>query len=382
MDRLHRRPYVWAAAMCLLVILGSIPATRLGAATPTGGTSSPLSVEVVITGLDTPWELAWGADGKLYLTERSGRIRVWDGGRLETLASLPVEQTGEAGLMGLALDPHFPETPYIYTCYTYDETGLQTHDGGGLQNRIDRLRLEHGRLIRDRVILEGMQGATIHDGCRLTFAPDGTLLATMGDASSSALAQNLQSRNGKVLRIRPDGSIPSDNPFPDSPVYTLGHRNPQGLAVRPETHQIYISEHGPNTDDEINRLLPGRNYRWPQVRGKRRVDGYDAALWAWTPTIAPAGIAFLDRNTLYMATLKNSSLYRLTLDQGGAVIKDEVVLTGYGRLRALTVGPDRCIYVGTSNRDGRGQVRSGDDKVLRVCQAPNSPSRRTPNAGS
>ncbi len=358
MGRLTRH-YLRTIVQLALVLAWLVPGPAGAATSAQAAEPQPLTAEVILTGLQTVWELAWGADGRLYLTERPGRIRAWDGERLVTLATLPVLERGESGLMGMALDPAFPRTPYVYVCYTYNDKGPW--------NRVERLRLENNRLVRDQILLDGMRGASIHDGCRLGFAPDGTLLVTMGDAANASLSQQRDSLNGKVLRIHRDGTVPDDNPFPGSPVYTYGHRNPQGLAVRPGTGEVYISEHGQETDDEINRLVAGRNYGWPLVRGTRQVQGYTPALWSWTPTIAPAGIAFTDRNTLYMATLKESRVHRLTLDEEGRVIRDEVVLSGYGRLRALTLGPDGCLYVGTSNRDGRGDVRPGDDKVLRVC---------------
>lgn len=327
------------------------------------GPSSP-NVETVVTGLDTVWELAWGEEGRLYLAERAGRVSVWDGEKLQVLGSLPVVESGESGLMGMALDPDFPQSPSLYVCYTHDENGP-------LENRVERLRLDDDQLVRDGILLDGMDGASIHDGCRLGFGPAGALFVTMGDAGNAAAAQDRESLNGKVLRVHPDGSIPEDNPFPGSPVFTLGHRNPQGLDIRPGTDDVYISEHGPDTDDEINRLIPGGNYGWPEVLGTEEVSGFEPALWSWTPTIAPADIAFLDAATLYLNTLKASELHRLTLDREGRIVADEVVLEGFGRLRSMAMGPDgRCLYIGTSNRDGRGRPRGDDDRVLQFC--PNS----------
>lgn len=364
MGRRLSPPFAGGAGCARVAALGLAVALLVAAEPVTAAAFARTAVETVLSGLETVWELAWGSDGRLYLSERSGRIRAWDGRRLADLATLPAVEFGEAGLMGLALDPAFPREPFVYACFTARRPAGQ---GGGLENRVERLRLEGERLASVQVVLDGMPAASFHDGCRLAFAPDGTLLVTMGDAGMADRAQDPRSLAGKVLRVHADGRIPSDNPFPGSPVFTLGHRNPQGLAVRAGTAEIYISEHGPDTDDEINRLAPGRNYGWPLVRGTARVAGYEPALWAWTPTIAPAAVAFTDPFTLYLATLKESRLHRLKLDEQGRVVGDEVVLEGYGRLRALAVGPDGCLYVGTSNRDGRGQVRPGDDRVLRVC---------------
>jgi len=325
------------------------------------GISYGSTVKTLITGLDTVWELRWGPAENLYITERRGRVLKWDGERLIELGEPGVVERGESGLMGMALDPHFSDNSYLYFCYT-------RRDAGELENVVERFELVTNELVGGKILLEDMRGSFIHDGCRLEFYSEQKLLITMGDSARSSLSQERESLNGKVLRINRDGSIPEDNPFPGSPVFTLGHRNPQGLDIRPGSEEIYISEHGPNTDDEINRLVPGKNYGWPEVKGTREVEGFEPSLWSWTPTIAPAGIAFLDPGTLYLATLKESRLHRLDLNQSGEIISDSVVLEGYGRLRALTLGPEgRCLYIGTSNRDGRGRPREGDDRVLEFC---------------
>ncbi len=319
------------------------------------------SAETLISGLDTVWELAWNQGSALYITERSGKVSRWDGNELTALGTPKAIERGESGLMGMALDPDFQENSRLYLCYT-------TRSGSGLENVVTRFRLQGNKIKKEEVILDGMRASFIHDGCRLAFGPEDKLLITMGDSSRASLAQNPGSLNGKVLRINTDGSLPADNPYTDSPVYTLGHRNPQGLAVRPGTDQIYISEHGPDTDDEINRLVPGENYGWPTVKGTDEVEGYEPALWDWTPTIAPAGIAFLDSRTLFLATLKESKLHRLELSPDGEITEDEIVLSGFGRLRAVTLGPGgKCLYIGTSNRDGRGRPRKNDDRVLKYC---------------
>ena len=317
--------------------------------------------ETVVTGLDTVWEISWDGSGNMYITERPGRVRRWNGENLVTIGSPNVVERGESGLMGMALDPDFSANSLIYFCYTRRESG-------NLENIVKKYRALGNNLEDEEVILKGMRGSFIHDGCRLGFGPENKLLVTMGDSSRASLAQSVESLNGKVLRINTNGSIPEDNPFGNSPVFTMGHRNPQGIDVRPGTEEIYISEHGPSSNDEINRLIPGKNYGWPEVGGTTAEKGFEPALWDWTPTIAPAGIAFTDPNTLYLATLKQSKLHRLKLNEDGEIISDEVVLEGYGRLRAVTRGPDgECLYIGTSNRDGRGRPRESDDKVLRYC---------------
>lgn len=317
--------------------------------------------KTIIEGLDTVWELAWGPNGKLYMTERRGNLLVWNGEETQKIADLPAVERGESGLMGMALDPEFGENQLIYTCYTRQQDG-------DLENVVERFRLKENKIIESKTLLSGMNASSIHDGCRLAFDSDERLLITMGDSAKGTLAQDKNSLNGKVLRIGKSGDIPENNPFSGSPVFTLGHRNPQGLDIRPGTGEIYISEHGPAANDEINRLVSGKNYGWPEVGGTVDKEGYEPALWDWTPTIAPAGISFFGPDTLYLATLKESKLHRLELNEAGEIIRDETVLGGFGRLRALTLGPEEeCLYISTSNRDGRGRPAENDDRVIRYC---------------
>jgi glucose/arabinose dehydrogenase len=322
-------------------------------------------VETIATGLEVPWALAFASDGRLFVTERVGRIRVVKDGRLEPgpVATLTVATHGEAGLMGLALDPRFTDTGYLYVCYTSERQG-------SLVNRITRLTLREGRTGEERVLLDGMRGAAIHDGCRLKFGPDGKLYATMGDAAEPRLAQAKDSLNGKILRVEADGSVPADNPFAGSPVWSLGHRNPQGLAWDGK-RRLLAAEHGPSAHDEINHVVPGKNYGWPEVAGAddpvapRR--GYvDPIVESERDTWAPSGIAWLG-DSLWIAALRGERLIQMTLDADLKLVNVRSILRRvHGRLRDVVVGPDGALYVTTSNRDGRGTVREGDDKILRV----------------
>ena len=178
----------------------------------------------VISGLEVPWDLVFDSGGTLYFTERGGRISRYQGGKRTTLANLEVRTGGEAGLMGLALDPDFPKTPHVYVCYSYSD--------GSAYNKISRLTLEKNRLSDEKTLFAKLPGGAIHNGCRLTFGPDGKLYATTGEAGNTALSQQRSSLGGKILRLNKDGSVPTDNPFKGSAVYTLGHRNPQGLVYR------------------------------------------------------------------------------------------------------------------------------------------------------
>ncbi|MFN3973990.1 MAG: PQQ-dependent sugar dehydrogenase [Dehalococcoidia bacterium] len=336
-------------------------------------------------GLEVPWGLAFAPDGRLFLTERPGRVRVIGGGRLSEApwAVLPVAAVGEGGLLGIALDPQFPQEPFVYLCYTYRLAD------GTLANRIVRLREVDGRGVNEEVVVDGIPGADIHDGCRLKFGPDGMLWATTGDARRPELAQDTASLAGKVLRMYRDGSPPPDNPFSGSLVYTLGHRNPQGLAFHPQTGQAWITEHGPVGNDEVNRLTAGGNYGWPLVQGDAGNPRYRDPLAVYTPSIAPAGATFVTsprysqwQGDLLFVTLGfgggQSHLRRLDLDSEGHLLGQEVFLQGeLGRLRDIVEGPDGYLYITTSNRDGRGTPRPGDDKVVRLVSAL-PPAKPTP----
>lgn len=341
----------WSAAAALLLLLAGAPPARSGP-----------RVEIVATGLEVPWALAFAPDGRLFATERPGRIRLVTDGRLEPepIATLPVAAVGEGGLMGLALDPAFAETGYLYACYTAEK-------GGRLVNRLVRLTLAGGRAGSERVLIDDLPGAPIHDGCRVKFGPDGRVYVTTGDAAEPRLAQRRDSLAGKILRLNRDGTVPDDNPFPRSLVFSLGHRNPQGLAWDP-SGRLFAAEHGPWGRDEINHILAGRNYGWPEVRGRSGDPRYvEPLLESGLDTWAPSGIAFLGSD-LFVAALRGQALLRVSvagdLNTGARVAT--LLSRTHGRLRDVVVGPDGALYVTTSNRDGRGWPTADDDRILRV----------------
>lgn len=338
-------------------------------------------VETVAGGLVVPWSLAFAPDGRLFVSERPGRIRVVAGGRLDPIpwATLPVTATGESGLMGLAVGPDFATDPWVYVCYT-------ALDGGAMRNRITRLRDAGGRGTSEQVLLDGIRAAAIHDGCRLAFGPDGNLYATTGDAAERDRAQDLSSLNGKILRLRPDGAIPADNPFGrGSPVYSLGHRNPQGLAFDPHSGALFATEHGPSGEsglgayDEVNVILPGGNYGWPNAVGAPGVEPYRDPLLTYPErAVPPAGSTFYSADRIrpwtgdfFFTSLGARHLQRVVLDTSRQrVVAIERLFDGvYGRLRDVVAGPDGALYVSTSNRDGRGSPAPDDDRILRIVPA-------------
>lgn len=331
-----------------------------------------LRAEEVVGGLEVPWALAFLPDGGFLVSERPGRIRLVRGGRASLYAELSVYARGESGLLGIALHPRFPQEPYLYAYRTVEE--------GGLRNQVVRLRHQGERGVLERVVLDGIPARAhgLHSGGRIAFGPDGMLYVTTGEVYERELAQDLTSLGGKILRITPEGAPAPGNPFlgrsgarPE--IYSYGHRNPQGLAWHPETGELFSSEHGPSGEqgfghDEVNLILPGGNYGWPRVVGRGNDPRYQDPLYLWPQGFPPGNLAFW-RGALYVAGLRGEALLRLVLEGEKGhwrVVRVETALSAYGRLREVQLGPDGALWVTTSNRDGRGRVRSNDDKVLRL----------------
>jgi glucose/arabinose dehydrogenase len=341
--------------------------------------ASPIKVEDFITNLDVPWEMVFTPDGRILITERAGKILVVEDGKLQDKPwmNLDVAAVGEGGLLGMALDPDFMENHYLYVAETY------SGGTGSLQNRLVRLREDTatGKVIMDRVILDGAAANEIHDGGRVKAGPDGKLYWTMGETGNPQLAQDLSSLNGKILRINTDGTIPSDNPFSGSAVFSYGHRNPEGLAFQPGTNRLYATEHGPSGgaygqgQDEINYIEPGKNYGWPVIHGDQIHEGMVNPVMqsGEADTWAPSGATFVTGGpwdgSLLFTGLRGETLYRLVLDKNDPtkVVSFNKYLTGqYGRLRDVVQGPDGALYILTNNTDGRGKLRPGDDRMLRL----------------
>ncbi len=331
----------------------------------------PYEIEIVAENLNVPWGMAISAQDVLYFTERPGTVRVIKNGQLiqEPLItfSSPFVSEGEWGLLGLALDPDFIQNRYIYVMHTYNENNQ-------LYNRVLRLQEYNNRATINKVILDKIPASVNHNGGRIKIGPDKKLYITTGDADQPELAQDQSSLAGKILRIELDGSIPEDNPIPNSPIYSLGHRNPQGITWD-ENSNMYATEHGPVAHDEINKIQPGANYGWPLVAGNQEasiIKTQKPLLDSGKETFAPSGIAYISQGPwqgrLLVATLRGQQLLSILPDeQGLEVLQIDTWLNNeYGRLREVIQAKDGSIYISTSNKDGRGNPDKTDDRIIRL----------------
>jgi quinoprotein glucose dehydrogenase len=292
----------------------------------------------------------------------------------KSYATLDVAAHGEGGLMGLALHPSLQESPYVYAMLTRQKRGAT-------ENAVIRLKHQGDRGEFDRDIVNGIPAGTFHDGGRIAFGPDGMLYVGTGDATHPGLAQDLRSLAGKILRVAADGIIPDDNPLPGLPVYSYGHRNVQGLAWHPQSGALFASEHGPTGEfglharDEINLIKPGGNYGWPEATCAVSQPKFTDPLICWPDASVPSvGSAFAG-DDLLVATLKSEALIRIRFAGSDGHYRATDIQrwfisqrsTGrYGRLRDVVRGPEGSFYLLTSNRDGRGSARPGDDRILRI----------------
>jgi glucose/arabinose dehydrogenase len=348
----------------------TVEATESAATTPAETTASTIAEDAtskastkrstIATGLNTPWSIVFLPDGDALVSERGGVIkRIAKGSRrVTTVARVPgVVEEGEGGLLGLAVSPTYSKDRLVYAYLT-----------ARADNRIVRFRLTAStKRISPRPVLTGLEKAQIHNGGRIAFGPDGKLYAGVGDAGETGLSQNRASQNGKILRMNPSGSVPKDNPFSGSRVWSLGHRNVQGLAFDRDG-RLWAAEFGQNTFDEVNLIEKGKNYGWPTVEGKGDTDGgrftNPQVTWS-TSESSPSGVAVVG-SKLYVAGLGGERLWTVPLNGARAGTPKDSLNDRYGRIRAATAAPDGSLWIGTSNRDGRGEVRSGDDRILRI----------------
>lgn len=333
----------------------------------------PVSIEhtVLTQNLSQPWEILWGPDNFIWLTERGGKISRVDpaSGVVTAVHTISeVDAKGEGGLLGMVLHPQFSTSPHVFVVYNYTAAG-------NYREKVVRFTYSAGKLTDPQTIFDNITAANIHNGSRLVIAGDKLFIST-GDAANTALPQNNGFLNGKILRINLDGSIPADNPFAGNALWSKGHRNPQGLVYA--NNILYSSEHGPDTDDEINIIEKGRNYGWPDVRGFCNESGETGfcstnnvkePIKAWTPTLAVSGMDYYNndnipqwKNSLLVATLKNSRLMQLKLNDAHTAVTEtnEFFANNYGRMRDVCISPDGKVYICTGN--------GSNDKIVVVTK--------------
>jgi glucose/arabinose dehydrogenase len=331
-----------------------------------------LKDSVIASNLNFPWEILWGPDNYIWFTERGGKINRLNpatGAITPLLTINEVESNGEGGLLGMALHPSFATTPHVFVVYNYD-------NGSGYKEKVVRYTYNGTALSSPTLIIDNIAASNIHNGSRIAISSDLKLFISTGDASNPAFAQTESSPNGKILRLNIDGTIPADNPVAGNPYWSWGHRNPQGLVFA--NNKLYSSEHGPNNDDEINIIEKGRNYGWVNVQGFCDQSNEQSfcqsnnvvePIRAWTPTIATSGLDYYNndlipqwKNSLLLATLKNSRLYQLKLDDAftGITAANEYFINVYGRMRDICISPQGKVYVCTSN--------GGDDKIIEITK--------------
>lgn len=328
-----------------------------------------LKSRVVVSNLSNPWEIVYGPDNFLWVTEKAGkisRINPESGQIMPLLTISDVRVNGEGGLLGMVLHPDFSNSPFVYVIYDY---------GTNYKAKLVRYMYNNGALINPQILIDQIPAASIHNGSRLLINANNIYIST-GDAADTSTPQNINSLSGKILRLNLDGTIPSDNPFPNNPVWSFGHRNAQGLVF--VGNKLFSSEHGPDSDDEINMIEKGRNYGWPNIKGfcnEITEQAFCAAnnvaepLIVWTPTIAPSGLTYYNsnyipqfKNSLLLSLLKDSKLMQLKLNESQTKIEStkNFYVNEYGRLRAVCQSPEGKIYVCTSN--------GSNDKIIEIAK--------------
>jgi glucose/arabinose dehydrogenase len=353
------------AAVAASILIITSPSGSIVIPKPNASSMGTDSVKVIATNLQEPWALTFG-DGKIFLTEKVGRLRVIDNGILvnDSVADFRVADIADAGLLGVTTHPDFENNHMIYIYYTYKE-------GDKLYNKVLGITESNNKIKDVKVILDKIPGAKFDNGGVIKFGPDKKLYIGTGDATDENSAQDPTSLAGKILRLNDDGSIPSDNPFPNSPVYSLGHRNPQGLAWD-DKGILYETEEGPTKNDEINKIEKGKNYGWPNQECSGSTEYVDA-LRCYNISLEPAGIAYYGvgklnlTNSLVLASLRGNILYQLSIHNGN-ITSQKILLDGLGRIREVGIGPDDYLYILTGNTDGQGFPDKKDDKLLRVVK--------------
>ena len=359
-----------AAALVLLLTALTVPGAAAAPAGILAVPPTPQAAGTVATGLAAPWGLAFLPDGSALVSERnSGQIKRIANGTVTTVGTVPgVVAGGEGGLHGLAASPSFATDRFVYAYFT-----------AANDNRVVRMTLNTG-LGQPEAVVTGIPKATIHNGGRLTFGPDGLLYIATGDAGQSANSQNPSSLGGKILRVTPTGAAAPGNPTAGNRMWSMGHRNVQGLAFD-DGGRLWASEFGQNTWDELNLIQSGRNYGWPTVEGQAGNPAFTDPVTQWrTADSSPSGIAF-SRGTVWLASLRGTRLWAVPVRDGVLDGTPVSFFSGtYGRLRMITTAPDGSLWLMTNNTDGRGTPRPGDDRVLRLTFGGTEPEPPEPGA--
>jgi glucose/arabinose dehydrogenase len=329
----------------------------------------------VASNLYVPWSIVFPTENSMYIAQRSGEILYYKNSQPQSnfYKFSEISATNEEGLMGMVLDPDYPNSPYIYTSLAYEENNQ-------MFVKVARLTDVNNQAKEVKILLDKIPAAKFHAGSRLRFGPDQKLYVTTGDSTKKEIAQDLNSLGGKILRMNKDGSIPNDNPFPNSPVYSYGHRNAQGIDFDPVSGVLFSTEHGPSLfdgaagGDEFNRILPGKDYGWPKVSHTASTPEAVDPLLVFTPAVAPASGVFYTgdrytalKNAFLFGGLRGEGIFVIYLDETRQKVTSyEKLNINEGRIREIAVSPDDYIYFSTSNRDGRGNPTEEQDQIFKL----------------